>query len=197
MFHWGTTRRNIEGVSFGLRSLFSPPLSIVDVEEKTATLSFSLLDHLSKDQLSVRPTPHSWLSAQLAGLRRWFLCFNQPCATTPEGEGRAAKHVRRYFLPRPPSQRRAMSAQTAILAWQNLSVSDDRSRLFCAQITKSSHCLSVQMTIHGDFRQPKTRKSPGEVVIGAKSYQRKSSLSMLLLPTLFFVPFRGYYRERI
>jgi hypothetical protein len=60
MFHWGTTRRNIEGVSFGLRSLFSPPLSIVDVEEKTATLSFSLLDHLSKDQLSVRPTPHSF-----------------------------------------------------------------------------------------------------------------------------------------
>src|SRR5271169_1020342 len=114
MFHWGTTRWNIEGVSFGLRSLFSPPLSIVDVEEKTATLSFSLLDHLSKDQLSVRPTPHSWLSAQLAGLRRWFLCFNQPCATTPEGEGRAAKHVRRYFLTRPPSQS-----------------SDDRSRLFC------------------------------------------------------------------
>jgi hypothetical protein len=97
MFHWGTTRRNIEGVSFGLRSLFSPPLSIVDVEEKTATLSFSLLDHLSKDQLSVRPTPHSWLSAQLAGLRRWFLCFNQPCATTPEGERAGGKACKTIF----------------------------------------------------------------------------------------------------
>lgn len=88
MFHWGTTRRNIEGVSFGLRSLFSPPLSIVDVEEKTATLSFSLLDHLSKDQLSVRPTPHSWLSAQLAGPSSLVSVF-QPTVCDYTGRRRA------------------------------------------------------------------------------------------------------------